>query len=193
MPAISAPYGFRPVRTLGNRPYNGSTNMYRIQSGTAANLFYGDPLALSGGFVVKATTGFANYIGVFQGCQYTDPTMGLLNRQYWPSGTVASDAIAYVADDPDLIFQVQCVNASYNALADVGLRIDVSLPASPNDGNTATGLSKVGITNADAVDGEVVLLGIVNEPNNINGSGYVDCLVTVAGGLHVSRNQYIAP
>jgi hypothetical protein len=27
--------------------------------------------------------------------------------QYWPSGTVASDAMAYVVDDYDCVFQIQ--------------------------------------------------------------------------------------
>ena len=36
-------------------------------------------------------------IGVFLGCTYTDPnSKQKLFSQYWPAGTVASDAKAYV-------------------------------------------------------------------------------------------------
>lgn len=197
MPAASTPYGFRPIRSLGGRPYaTGDGASFRIPSGYGSNLFYGMPVALSGGNIVPATAGLANYLGIFVGVEYEDPTFGTIQRNYWPASTPVKDskaAIAYVCTDPDAILQAQCSVAAYDALADVGLRIDMNLPSAPNNGSTATGLSKAGITATDAVDGEFLLLGIINAPDNINASGFVDVFGVVAGGLHIARNQYVAP
>ena len=49
----------------------------------------------------------AGTIGVFMGCSYTDATLGFVNRQYWPTGQVASDALAFIVDDPNVAFQIQ--------------------------------------------------------------------------------------
>ena len=89
--------------------------MVPIATGYAQNLFYGDIVILSGGTLVKntydptssPTTGIAGTIGVFVGCEYTNPsTSQKLRAQYWPSGTVAQDAVGYVIDDPRVVYKV---------------------------------------------------------------------------------------
>jgi hypothetical protein len=187
MPLIQSPFGFRPVKSLGNRPFAVPNDMYRIASGQATNLFFGQPVALSSGNIVPATAGFAGYIGIFMGCQYTDPTFGFIQRQYWPSGTIAADAKAFVADDPDMIFRTQLSVASFNADNGVGLRYTANLPAAPNDGRVSTGNSLAGMTGTAAGSGEWLLLGRVDEPDNANAVGYVDVLVVAAQGMHIAR------
>jgi hypothetical protein len=114
-PNVPAGYGLRPYNELGGLPYAGSTRMIPIAAGYSTNLFYGDIVQLSGGTAVansytaatSPTTPIAGTIGVFVGCQYTNPgTLQRLNAQYWPAGTVAQDAIAYVVDDPRTVFRV---------------------------------------------------------------------------------------
>ena len=114
-PALSGPYGLKAVNEIGGLPYAGSTRMIPIASGYAANLFYGQIVQLSGGTLVAGTysaatsptTPIAGTIGVFVGCQYTNPsTLQPIQSQYWPTGTVANDAIAYVIDDPRTVFKV---------------------------------------------------------------------------------------
>lgn len=114
-PAISGPYGLKAVNEIGGLPYAGSTRMIPIASGYSANLFYGQIVQLSGGTLVAGTysaatsptTPIAGTIGVFVGCQYTNPsTLQPIQSQYWPLGTIANDAIAYVIDDPRTVFKV---------------------------------------------------------------------------------------
>lgn len=181
MPATSLPYGFKPVRSLGSRPFTGQgEKLYRITSGYATNLFYGQPVALSSGKLIPAVAGFAACCGVFMGVEYVDPNYGLTHRQYWAASTAtqdAADAVAYVATDPDIIYQAQSTAASLDALANIGKRYDATLPTGGSAGTTATGKSLAGV-GAQNNSGELLLIDIADTPGNTNASGYVDVLVT---------------
>lgn len=118
-PIVSAPYGFKADNELGGLPYAGSTRMVPIATGYGANLFNGDLVQLSGGTLIKSAMSAASspgtavngQIGVFVGCEYTNPgTNQRIRAQYWPSGTVAQDAVAYVIDDPRTVFKVAVTN-----------------------------------------------------------------------------------
>ena len=116
-PTVSAPYGLKPINLLGGQVYSGSTRNLPIQYGYATDIGYGDILELARGTVVKSTitTSSASHqlIGVFLGCSYTNPTTKQkMFSQYWPSGTLAGDAVAVVADDPDLVFQIAVCSAT---------------------------------------------------------------------------------
>ena len=69
-----------------------------------------------------STTAFpaTGTLGVFMGCQYTDPnTSQLTFSNSYPASTVASDIHAYVADDPDLIMKV-AICSSGTTMATLG-------------------------------------------------------------------------
>src|SRR3990172_1663462 len=111
MSSTLAPYGMRPVGAWGGRQYVGSTREIKIASAYAANIFTGEAVNIhtDGTIVVSALTSTPRVIGVFTGCAYTQSsgTKYFTTQQYWPTGTVASDALAYVVDDPFALFQVQ--------------------------------------------------------------------------------------
>ena len=126
-PTIDGPYGLRPVKMLDNSPYNGATRLYRIASAYNTNIFYGDVVKLVTGGTVERDTADAAMtpIGVFMGCTFTDPgTSQPTFKQYWPASTVASDAMAYVVDDPNVLFKVAVVSSgttmSSLAITDIG-------------------------------------------------------------------------
>ena len=48
-------------------------------------------------------------LGVFRGCKYTDSNSDVIYSASWPNGTVTSDAVAFVVDDPNALFEVQSV------------------------------------------------------------------------------------
>ena len=51
----------------------------------------------------------------FMGCSFTDPNTNQKTfSQLWPAGTVASDAMAYVVDDPNVLFAIQADGAPTN-------------------------------------------------------------------------------
>jgi hypothetical protein len=82
-PTISGPYGLKPVNLIGGQVFAGSTRNVPVQYGYATNIFYGDFVAITRGFVTRlavtdggsAATGAAGYgaVGIFLGCSYTDP------------------------------------------------------------------------------------------------------------------------
>jgi hypothetical protein len=113
MAAVSSPYGLKAVNHLGGTPYAGSTRMYPIASGYAANLYNGSVVSVVAAGTIEFTAAVgtaaapfqAGTVGVFVGCTYTDPNSGnIVFRQNWPTGTVAADALAYVIDDPAVVF-----------------------------------------------------------------------------------------
>jgi len=157
-PIVPSTYGFRPVNLIGGQVFSGSTRQIPIQYGFGTNIFYGDVVGISRGFITRstvttgagATTGAAGNgtVGVFLGCNYTDPvTKQKRYSQYWPASTLAGDAFAVVTDDPDTLFQVavastqgaQAIGSAATAM--IGLNIAGSdLAGSTNTGDSYNGV-----------------------------------------------------
>lgn len=113
MSTTATPTGAEPVGTLSaSGSFSGKFRHLKIASAYAANIFYGDFVEIKAGGTVEkkqVTSSLGTKIaGIFLGCQYTDPNSNqLVQSQYWPTGTVASDAVAFVNDDPFLLFKMQ--------------------------------------------------------------------------------------
>jgi hypothetical protein len=163
-PFISAPYGLKPINLIGGQVFAGSTRNIQIQYGFGTNIFYGDVVGISRGFITRSTvttgasavTGSAGSgtIGVFLGCTYTNPiTKQKQFAQYWPAGTLAGDAQAIVTDDPDTLFKVAAVTAAAGTTVGSVARAMVGLNVNGSDGagSTATGNSGIAIVPSVAV------------------------------------------
>ena len=191
MATTASPYGLRPVNLIGGQPYAGSTRLIKINNAYAANIFYGQPVSINSSGVVVADTGTSNVaatgvVGVFVGCTYTDPNLKYkIFKQYWPTGTVATDAYAYVVDDPDVVMQVQADDAVTQAA--LGANIGLSTFA----GDTATGNSE---TSADVASINTTatlplrIVGFVDGPDSTVGDAYTDILVKWNMPAAVSSN-----
>lgn len=156
-------FGLRPLGKLGSNVNNDGNTQYRIASNTTTAIFEGDTVTLSGGYVVKATPGDAKILGVFLGCQYTDPTTKKTTfKNFYPGAVVASDIVATVVDDPNALFMVQASGVAGNTC--VGLNADLVQTAA---GNTTTGVSglelSTGTLAADAAL-NVKVVGISSVP-----------------------------
>jgi hypothetical protein len=130
MANVNKPSGFTPVQYLNGAPWNGQARLYSIAANYGTALYIGDPVISSGtadtngvpGIAIGATTGALRGvivgIGVYEGGLF-DPTN--LDRVYRP----ASDTrvwYAMVADDPNLVFEVQEEsNGTQLAATEVGL------------------------------------------------------------------------
>ena len=105
-----APFGCRPVRMMGGAPYSGGQSRYRIASGATTPIYQGDLVTqLTAGVLGRhAATGTVPIIGVFNGVQYTDPTTSeQVFKNYYPGSISASDIVANIVDDPNVVFEVQ--------------------------------------------------------------------------------------
>jgi hypothetical protein len=116
MPAYTKPFGFQPVNLIGGRLNAGSTREVPISANFATAIRYGDRVTIASGVIARdtATTAFTSggVLGIFLGCSYTDATLGKTFRQNWVASTVASDAVAIVCDDPQMIFRVAYVSGT---------------------------------------------------------------------------------
>ena len=197
MATTAAPYGFKPVNLIGGTPYAGSTRQIKIASGYASNLYNGQivRIATDGTIALMVNLGsaadvfLAGTVGVFVGCTYTDPTLKYkLNSQYWPTGTVASDAMAYVVDDPNAVFQVQ--SAGSLAQADLGANVPLNAVQSTTTGSTTTGNSNTAVSATTAATTLISLriVDFVNGPFSTVGDAYTDVLVKFNPVAHSYNN-----
>jgi len=149
-PQIAAPYGLKPINLIGGQVFAGSTRSLPIQYGYSTNIFYGDFVVLSRGFITRAavSTGTAanQVTGIFLGVSFTNPiTKQKQFQQFWPSGTLAGDAEAVVCDDPDTVFKaVVCssgTTVASGSLSMVGTNLSMidnaAVASSLSTGNSA--------------------------------------------------------
>lgn len=173
----NAPQGLVPVCYLNGTPWNGAFTAYNIASAYSTSIFYGDPVTqLSDGTIGIGAAGSV-CLGVFVGCEYyqTDGTYKF--SAYWPASTAiltGSTVIAKVADDPNLVFDVQETNGSSAAgtplaLADRNLNINFVL----GTGTTATGQSTTSLNNTTEATTPTLNLKILSlspVPGNVVGA-----------------------
>ena len=111
MSATAAPFGLRPMGNLGGN-FNGSFRQYPILSSESTRICYGDIVKLNDAgttTTIQKDTGTtsATPIGIFLGCRFIDvSTKQLTFSQQW-SGAAHTEGMAYVADDPNILFTIQ--------------------------------------------------------------------------------------
>jgi len=168
MANVDAAFGFVPIRHLSGNGYS-RANKYTITSGLSENIFTGDLVIITAdGVITPHTATEVNNIGVFGGVSYTAADGSYVYSQYWPSGTVATDIIAYVYDDPYTVFKVQ--SAGTPAQTNIGNCADVVAGA----GSTTTGQSGFEM-NGTMSNGTASLkiLGLYEAPDNAFGTNAI--------------------
>ncbi len=182
---VNAPMGLVPFCYLDGSLYNGATNQYNITNTYASSIFTNDPVTLANdGTIVRGAAGAA-CVGVFQGCKYIDSTGNVQFLPYWPGNPgvqTGTQAIALVADSPNLLFSIQETNAAGAAgtpltLADVGLNANFLYTA----GVTATGMSRVSLNNETEATTDTLNLKIIRlDPTVGNAVGsFANWIVTL--------------
>lgn len=181
MANVDSPFGLRPVRYRNAAPYNGAANPYYIPASYATALFVGDPVIKTGtsntaavkvpgagGFAIgtlpeinKATAGDTNRMtGVIVGFS-ADPDG--LGTKHNPAST---ERVAWVADDPNLVFEIQADGAV--PAASMGLN---AVFIYTHSGSTGTGLSGVELDTTSDVpaadaSNQMLILRAVNREDN---------------------------
>ena len=155
-PTVSKPYGLKPINLIGGLPFAGATRQRRIAS-SASSIGFGDPLkfvndgtvAVTTETTTAPTTGFA---GVFLGCTFVSSVTGEPTySQSWTSGTsvkAGTYITAYVAEDPNTLFQVAGVSSSTVVSTSTGFQytdIGLNVPLVANTLNMTTGDSQQGL------------------------------------------------
>lgn len=190
-PSVSAPYGLLPINLIGGQVFAGATRSIPITSASATAIYYGDVVKLASGVLSKDTgTDAATPVGVFLGCQYTDPVYGLTFRQFYPGGVSASDITAFVADDPDQLFKAVIVTSGTTTGQVARSAVGKNAVLVQNSGNTITGDSAVALSNTVATTSTwpIRVIDVIAESSPAAGS-YVEVVVKWNQGMH----QYLNP
>jgi hypothetical protein len=168
MANVDAAFGLTPVRHLSGNGYS-RANKYTITSGLAENIFTGDLVIITAdGVITPHSATEVNNIGVFAGVSYTAADGSYVYSQYFPTGTTATNIIAYVYDDPYTVFKVQ--SAGSPAQTNIGNCADVVA----GTGSTTTGQSGFEM-NGTMSNGTATLkiLGLYEAPDNAFGTNAV--------------------
>tara|TARA_B100001057_G_scaffold482021_1_gene556765 strand:- start:498 stop:1076 length:579 start_codon:yes stop_codon:yes gene_type:complete len=180
MANVSEKYGLRPVRKIDGSPFINAQNRYRIASNYGTAIFQGDlVIAVNDGTIARHTANNASpVIGVFNGVFYTDPTTQKPTfKNYYPGSIVASDIIANVIDDPNVVYKIDSDGAF--AVADIFKNFSVTNVT----GNTQTGISKVQLDySVSGTTGTFVIqaIDISQDPDNDEaGAANGDILVRI--------------
>jgi hypothetical protein len=194
MSSTSAPFGFRAsFHNSGQiRP-----KAYTIASTYAANIFSGDPVKLVDAGTVQlgtsdgtrsGTVDGISLLGIFAGCQFNDSLGKPTVSPYWPSGTTATEIIAYVYDDPETLFNTQYSNpgtpGTTTMQTAVGEEMDWVV-ASPG-GSTSTGLSNTQIGVIQATSGQFQMTGFAGDIGDSITDAYIVAIV------RINEHQYKA-
>ncbi len=136
-------FGFRPVLMLGSAYQGQGQQQMTIASNETNSIFMGDPVVLNAnGSISRGSSKGAELVGVFNGCFYTDPTSQKPTfSNHYPGGIVASDIVASVISDPDVVFEVKVDDANAGR-AQVGSTANIATYAA---GSTKSGISGVSL------------------------------------------------
>lgn len=170
MSGVNAPFGFRPVYSLGGIPGRtemiGDEDFSGILSTYNTKMYRGSPVVLTtSGQVNIATTGA--FWGIFVGCEYTDLSGIRRFRDFWPGSGVAlstSNTYAHVIRDPGQVYAVQADGAVLSTA--IGDEADAS---NVGNGSTVNGLSSATLNSTlkgAASTGQFQILGRYRDPSN---------------------------
>jgi len=173
MANVDKAYG---LRALGNLSATGAQAQYgyTINDNQSGAIFQGDLVTVYDGYLVQFDPStHTAAAGVFNGCNYIDPTTGKPTwKNYYPGsvnitqGTITAD----VLDDPSQLFTIQCDEGFVQA--NIGKNADVVV----GSGNTTTGVSAMELdssTIAKTAALNLKIVGLYNVPGNEFGTNAV--------------------
>lgn len=168
MPNVNAPFGLSPVRYLSGAPYNGAANVYTIPAADGTAVGIGDPVLDLGTSTTNADGTITKDVKI---AATTDVITGVVvavlpdtrdSLLYRAASTLRR---VLVADDPNLIFEIQeTTGGTPLTAADIGLNASIAI-GSPS---TTTGLSGATLNNATEATTNTLALKIVGFPARPN-------------------------
>ena len=196
-PTVDKPYGLKPINLIGGQVFAGATRQMEIASGYATGIFYGDLVKrVTGGTIEKDTgTTAATPCGVFLGCTFTNASTGqVLFQQFYPaSQAVASGTkiFAFVADDPDTLFQVVSCSSGSTVAAMGIAAIGANIALIQNAGSTTTGNSAVAIDEGTQDTTNTLPIRIIDvvRETATGADAFVEFIVKINATMHQYNNS----
>ena len=187
MANLDAAAGLIPVRYLNGAPYNGQANTYIHLAASTAPIFIGMGVTLAAtgsdatgkyASVIPGTVTSSVFVGVCVGVHPVDRD----SLVYSPG---SADRLIFVADDPQLVFQIQEVSdGTPLTAAEAGLNANLVQTAT---GSTTTGLCGWELNNVGEVVTATLDVKILNVSNVIDNDLGEHCNWDV----RINRHQYV--
>jgi len=183
-PTVDKPYGFQPINRIGGTPYAGSTRLVPIASSgglTSAAMFNGDLVEMTAAGtcqVVSNGSAAPQALGVCMGVQYVNSMGQTIQAQYAPAG--ASNAVAYVVDDPTALFKVAVVSSG-TTIAPLGrTAVGQNTSVVLNSGSATTGDSAQAIDDTTNTTNTLPIRIVDVVPETATGSdAFVELIVKI--------------
>ena len=178
-PTVSAPYGFKPINSIGGTPYAGSTRLVPVDSGAMYNGDLVEMLSSGKCAVVSNGSAASQTLGVCVGVQYTNSSGQTVQAQYAPSSGV-TNVVAYVVDDPRALFQVAVVSSgtTMGSLGRTAVGQNTSVVLNAGDANTGNSAQAIDDTTATTNTLPIRIVDVV--PATATGSdAYVEMVVKI--------------
>jgi hypothetical protein len=179
--------GLVPVRSLIGAPYTGATNAYSVPAADGTLIGIGDLVKINGtGQTINDVT-YQDVIRAAQGDVFVGVVTSVepVTRDSTVYREASVQRIVNVADDPNLLFEVQEVSGGTQiAVNDIGLNANILVA----NASTTTGLSGTMLDNAtppattNTLDLKIV--GLANKPNNAVGAN-------AKWIVRINRHQYV--
>lgn len=199
------PRGLWPRRHRNGAPYNGAANPYHVPSSDTNDMFLGDPVVVTGTAntggvalndgdfqnqfqagtlpaVQLATAGAGNDLTGVIVAVGASPSSGLENKHR----AASTEAVVWVADDPDLVFEAQ-EDSVGSTLAATDVARNVNLVA--GTGSTITGLSAWEIDSSSAGTGTTLQCRIERLANRVDNEIGAQAKWEVSILQHSMRNK----
>ena len=155
-----AAFGFRPVRHLTGGLIR--TNEYKIAANYNTDIFHGQAVKAVAAGGIEACAAGEVVLGIFGGCFFTDPTTSKPTfSTHYPASTNASDIVAYIYDDPRIVFEVQHDGTGTAAMNFSGFDL-VGTGGSTLSGRSTQELD----TSTSTTSGQFKQIGISKDPDN---------------------------
>ena len=194
MASTATPYGLIPYELAG-AALRGAARKFPIGANNTNAIYFGSPVSLNSGVITvigatPTTTRNGNTpVGVFVGCEYTDPTGRPTWAQYLPANATTAgytNIYVYVVDDPRVVFKVQA-NGTV-ATTDLGKNAPLAnvTSGSTTSGNSSCVLLAASINTTNTL--AVKIIGFVDSVYSQPGDAYTDCLVIWNQGVHAYQN-----
>lgn len=188
MPNADTPFGMRPVQHRNGAPYNGAFRLYSVAAGDGTAILIGDPVTLAGTSQTIGGRIYSDVVRSATGDVFSGVCIGVMpvTADSLRYRAVSTQRVLMVADDPDLLFEIQEVSGGTALTAnDAGLNANIVV----NAGSTVTAQSGVELNNATEATGntlDVHIVGPVNREDNAIGE---HCKWLVTFNRHQFRNQ----
>lgn len=198
MSAVLQPFGLQYIGSLRQSADVGAMRRLPMVQNDSGPIFNGDPVIIvgSGGSrgrlqrintttATTTVTSSGSPIGIFVGCEYTDPLTGQPRwSHFYPGSINAADINGYVIDDPDAEFVIQADGPIANTRIGCNASLIQSVANSTISGNSGLALQASSVATTATLP--LRILGLYEEPGNAFGDAFTK--VRVRLNTHFHRN-----